>query len=55
MCGCSHQTLLRPTALDATQQIRLFGKLKLMNCAPIPGLPEVGFFARRDWAQVAAD
>jgi hypothetical protein len=28
-------------------QIRLFGKLKLRNCAPIPGLPETGFFNAR--------
>ncbi len=47
-CGCSRQTLSRPTALDVTRQIRLFGKLKLQNCAPIPGLPAVGFFACRD-------
>jgi hypothetical protein len=26
-----------------------------MNCAPIPGLPVVGFFACRDRAQVASD
>jgi hypothetical protein len=30
--------------LDAFAQIRLFGKLKLTKCAPIPGLPEIGFF-----------
>jgi hypothetical protein len=31
-------------ALDAIAQIRLFVKLKLTNCAPILGLPEIGFF-----------
>jgi hypothetical protein len=30
--------------LDAPVQIRLFVKLKLTNCAPISGLPEIGFF-----------
>jgi hypothetical protein len=35
--------------LDETHAARLFGKLKLVICAPISGLPEVGFilFARR--------
>jgi hypothetical protein len=30
--------------IDLTRQIRLFVKLKLTKCAPIPGLPEIGFF-----------
>ena len=30
--------------LDRILQIRLFVKLKLAKCAPIPGWPEVGFF-----------
>jgi hypothetical protein len=30
--------------VDALVQIRLFGKLKLTKCAPVPGLPEIGFF-----------
>jgi hypothetical protein len=33
--------------LDAPSQISLFGKLKLTNCAPIPGLPAIGFFMRQ--------
>jgi hypothetical protein len=37
----------KPATLDTTGQLSLFAKLKLMNCAPIPGLPEVGFFARQ--------
>jgi hypothetical protein len=32
------------SALDTNPQIRLFVKLKLTKCAPIPGLPVVGFF-----------
>jgi hypothetical protein len=31
-------------ALDTIPQIRLFVKLKLQKCAPIPGLPGIGFF-----------
>jgi hypothetical protein len=30
--------------IDLTHQIRLIVKLKLAKCAPIPGLPEIGFF-----------
>jgi hypothetical protein len=30
-------------ALDAIRQISALVKLKLTNCAPISGLPEVGF------------
>jgi hypothetical protein len=33
--------------LDVIPQISLFGKLKLENCAPIPGWPETGFFNAR--------
>jgi hypothetical protein len=34
----------RGAQLDATAQIGLFAKLKLAKCAPISGLPEIGFF-----------
>jgi hypothetical protein len=30
-------------ALDAAAQISVFTKLKLASCAPISGLPEIGF------------
>jgi hypothetical protein len=30
--------------LDTTARIGLFVKLKLTKCAPIPGLPGIGFF-----------
>jgi hypothetical protein len=33
--------------LDSPPQISLFRKLKLTNCAPIPGLPATGFFMRQ--------
>jgi hypothetical protein len=29
-------------------QISLFVKLKLQNCAPIPGPPAIGFFVRAE-------
>src|SRR5260370_31935801 len=32
--------------VDATFRIMLFRKLKLTSCAPIPGLPAIGFFVR---------
>jgi hypothetical protein len=31
-------------AVDTTRQISGLMKLKLTKCAPIPGLPEIGFF-----------
>jgi hypothetical protein len=31
-------------AVDTTLQISGLMKLKLEKCAPIPGLPEIGFF-----------
>jgi hypothetical protein len=45
--GKTLQEMLRPTpkkSVDAPVQIRLFGKLKLTKCAPVPGLPAIGFF-----------
>jgi hypothetical protein len=33
--------------LDANLEISVFGKLKLMNYAPIPGLPAIGFLLRQ--------
>jgi hypothetical protein len=32
--------------LDVIVQIRVIAKLKLTNCAPIPGLPAIGFLLR---------
>jgi hypothetical protein len=38
------QCLYEFFVIDLTPQIRLFVKLKVTKCAPIPGLPEIGFF-----------
>jgi hypothetical protein len=34
-------------ALDPSLRISAFVKLKLTKCAPISGLPEIGFFVRK--------
>jgi len=35
---------LQSAALDTDVQISALGKLKFEKCAPISGLPEIGFF-----------